>query len=95
MDQQMLARAWRQRGFSCRLWVDPPGQVWENFRHTVDELVMVIDGDLEVETEQTLLRPRPGEEVLIPAGVRHSVRNCGGTAAHWLFGYKELNSSET
>jgi hypothetical protein len=35
-----------------------------------------------------LLRPDPGEEVLIAAHVPHTVRNIGGTTAKWLYGYK-------
>ena len=35
-----------------------------------------------------LHRPQVGEEVLIPAGAVHSVRNIGHTTARWLYGYK-------
>ena len=45
VEQTTVAARWRQRGFSCELWVDPPGQVWADFVHPVDELVMVVDGD--------------------------------------------------
>ena len=45
VDQNAVAAAWRSRGFSCDLWVDPPGQVWADFVHGTDELVMVIDGE--------------------------------------------------
>ena len=45
VDQNAVAAAWLSRGFSCDLWVDPPGQVWADFVHGTDELVMVIDGE--------------------------------------------------
>jgi len=32
--------------------------------------------------------PVIGEELLIPAGAIHSVRNIGATTARWLYGYK-------
>ena len=38
------------------------------------------------------VRPAVGEEVLIPAGVLHTVRNIGGTAAQWLYGYKRVHT---
>ena len=38
---------WRSRRFSCGLWVDPPGQVWEDYVHATDELLMVLEGELE------------------------------------------------
>jgi len=87
MDQNTVANNWRQRGFSCELWVDPPGQRWEDFVHAVDELVMVLEGDVEFEIDGVIHHPRPGEELFIPAGASHSVRNQGKTTARWLYGY--------
>ncbi len=49
---------------------------------------MVIEGELELQMEGRLFRPKEGEEMLIPARVKHSVRNVGGTTARWLYGYK-------
>jgi quercetin dioxygenase-like cupin family protein len=87
MDQNTVANNWRQRGFSCELWVDPPGQRWEDFVHAVDELVMVLEGDVEFEIDGVIHHLRPGEELFIPAGALHSVRNQGKTTARWLYGY--------
>lgn len=80
---------WRQRGFSCGIWTDPPGQVWENYVHEVDELFMVIEGEIELEIEGRRLYPKPGEEVFIPANAIHSVRNIGQTTCRWFYGYRE------
>jgi hypothetical protein len=33
--------------------------------------------------------PKAGEEILIPAGERHSVRNLGRSGSRWFYGYKE------
>ena len=79
---------WHSRGFSCDIWTDPPGQTWEGYTHTSDELVMTLEGDVEFEIDGHVLRPRVGEEVLIPAGVIHSVRNRGSTTSRWLYGYR-------
>ncbi|MDR4480919.1 MAG: cupin domain-containing protein [Nitrospira sp.] len=87
IDRHVVAREWQARGFSCDLWVDPPGQVWEDYRHAVDELVMLVEGRLELEFGRRCVRPEPGEEILIPAGMSHTVRNIGGTCAKWLYGY--------
>lgn len=88
VDRAHVETAWRVRGFSCGLWVDPPGQVWEDYVHSTDELLMVLEGELELEMRGTTFRPKTGEEVLIPARETHSVRNVGGTTARWLYGYK-------
>ena len=88
VDREKVAKDWKARGFSCDLWVDPPGQVWEDYLHSTDELLMLMEGKLELEMQGKTLRPAVGEEVLIPAHTSHTVRNTGGTTARWLFGYE-------
>lgn len=83
-----VTRDWHERGFSCSLWTDPPGQRWENFVHNEDELVIVLEGDMEFEVEGKVYHPKPGEELFIPAGAMHSARNIGSTTARWLYGYR-------
>lgn len=83
-----IRRRWRERGFSCDVWVDPPGQEWRDFSHATDELVMPIEGSIEIEFQGQTFRPRIGEEILIPARTRHTVRNIGNTTARWLYGYQ-------
>lgn len=87
-DRRKIAAEWAARGFSCDIWTDPPGQVWADFVHAADELLMPIDGELELRFSGRVLRPRPGEEVLIPAGVAHTVINTGPTTNHWFYGYR-------
>lgn len=84
-----IRHQWAQRGFSCAIWVDPPGQVWEDFVHTSDELVMLIEGEIELTFCGNTVRPKAGEEVLIPAGQRHTVRNIGVTMNRWYYGYRQ------
>ncbi len=70
------------------MWVDPPGQVWADFVHDTDELVMVVEGEVEFEIEDELHRPEAGEELFIRAGTSHTVRNIGRTTSRWLYGCK-------
>ncbi|MBI4249800.1 MAG: cupin domain-containing protein [Elusimicrobia bacterium] len=89
VDRAAVAKDWRGRGFSCELWTDPPGQVWEGYVHPTDELFMILEGVVELEMRGRKLRPKAGEEILIPAKTVHTVRNAGSTASRWLYGYKE------
>lgn len=82
-----VSKDWAARGFSCGLWVDPPGQRWEDFTHRTDEVVMVLEGEMEFEIGGKVSYPLVREEIFIPAGVVHSVRNIGSTTARWLYGY--------
>ena len=87
-DRHAVARSWRERGFSCGLWIDPPGQVWADYVHDVDELVMVVEGEVELVVSGKACRPAPGEEMLIPAQAKHTVRNVGNGESRWLYGYR-------
>ena len=93
MNIETVRQDWRNRGFSCDLWVDPPGQCWEGYVHATDELVMIVEGQVEFEIEGDIHRPDPGQELFIPAGAVHSVRNLGRTQARWLYGYGQLRRS--
>ena len=88
VDIDSVRPNWRSRGFGCDVWTDPPGQTWEDYRHAVDELVMVLEGDVQFEIDGQVVQPSAGEELVIPAGVVHSVRNIGNTTSRWLYGYK-------
>ena len=90
VDKKQIKTNWNDRNYSCDMFVDPPGQRWEDFTHPVDELVMVIEGKLEIEMQGRIFSPEVGEEVFIPAKVNHSVRNIGGTISKWLYGYKNV-----
>jgi len=85
---EQVCREWDRRGFSCDVWVYPPGQRWEDYVHTTDELVLVVEGVVEFEIAGLSHRPPPGETLLIPAGAPHSVRNLGAAQSRWLYGYR-------
>jgi mannose-6-phosphate isomerase-like protein (cupin superfamily) len=86
--RQEVEQEWARRGFSCDIWVDPPGQEWRDFVHPMDELVMLIEGELELSFRGNTLRPSAGQEVLIPAETPHTVSNVGGTTNRWYYGYR-------
>ena len=88
MDIASITQDWEARGFSCDIWTDPPGQVWKEYVHSVDELVMLIDGEIEVSFDGKILRPSVGEEIFIPARVSHTIINIGDVTNHWFYGYR-------
>lgn len=87
VDRAAVAADWRARGFSCDLFVDPPGRAWNNFVHASNELVAVTEGRLEVEVDGERLIVEPGDEVFIAKGVLHSVKNVADVTTRWLYGY--------
>ena len=87
LDRCAVRADWRSRGYTCELWIDPPDQVWRDFEHDVDEVVLLLEGSAQIELAGKTIRLQPGDELMIPAGTRHTVRNCGNGPARWLHGY--------
>jgi mannose-6-phosphate isomerase-like protein (cupin superfamily) len=88
VDQKAVEKDWNARGFSCDLWIDAPGRVWQNFIHETDELAMLVEGEEEFEMNGQIHRLEIGQELLIPAGTYHTARNVGRSTSKWLYGYK-------
>ena len=63
----LIKQNWHSRGYSFGVFRDPPGQVWADFVQRTDELVVLAEGEIEVEIEGESQRPQIGEEVFIPA----------------------------
>lgn len=95
LTEGAVAREWSRDGFTCDLWVDPPGRSWIGFVHNVDERVVVRDGRIEFEVDGERAMLGPGDEVLIPAGALHSVWNRGSMTACWYYGYRRRGSLKT
>jgi len=87
VDSGHVAADWRQSGYSCDLFVGPPGQKWLDFTHASNELITVVEGRLEMTVDDTRLQMGPGDEVFIPAHAVHSVINIHDGISRWLFDY--------
>ena len=87
LDHHQVAQDWRRRGYSCDVFTDPPGREWNDFVHATNELVIVMVGKLRLTIGGEAIIAEPGDEVFIPKGVLHSVKNVSSAATHWLYGY--------
>ena len=77
------------RGYSFGVFKDPPGQVWAYFVHKTDKLVVLAEGEIEIEKEGKSQRPQIGEEVFIPANATRRLRNVGSVGNVGYFGYRK------
>ena len=91
MNYSQVKNNWKTKGFSCGIWTDPPGKLWAEYVHDTDELVMLLEGEIELSFLGKTFRPQLGEEILIPAGETHTVKNIGNTTNRWYYGYKKSN----
>ena len=82
-----VADDWRARGYSFGRFVDPPGQEWNDFVHDVNELVMVEVGQLCMTVGDQSFVVDEGDEVYIPKGAVHSLKNISKGVSQWLYGY--------
>ena len=64
---ELIKQNWNSRGYSFGVFRDPPGQVWADFVHQTDELVVLAEGEIEVEIEGKAERFQIGGMVFIPA----------------------------
>ncbi len=87
VDRSEVAADWRDRGYSCGTFVDPPGREWNDFVHGTNELVTVEEGRLELTVGDETLVAEPGDEVFIPRHTNHSVKNIHSATTRWLYGY--------
>jgi len=87
LTREEVSQSWSQRGYSCDLFIDPPGREWNDFVHSTNELVTVVEGKLRMTIEGEELIAEPGDEVFIPNGAYHSVKNIHHATTKWLYGY--------
>jgi hypothetical protein len=59
MNRRGVAESFAALGFGCDVWTDPPGQVWADFVHEVDEIGMLVEGGSRSRSRGT--RPAPDE----------------------------------
>ena len=88
MNSEQIKKDWNSRGYSFGIFRDPPGQVWSDFVHKTDELLVLVKGEIEIEIEDKSQIIPIGKEVFIPAKTIHTVRNTGKTDNVWYYGYK-------
>ena len=88
MNPDQIRQKWNSRNYSFGVFKNPPGRVWADFVHKTDELVVLAEGEIEVEIEGKVQRPQIGEEVFIPTDAVHTVRNVGKVNNIWYDVYK-------
>ena len=89
MNQEQIKKNWESRGYSFGIFKDLPEQIWADFVHRTDELVVLAEGKIEIKIEGKSEKPPIGMEVFIPAKAIHTVRNVGKTNNVWYYGYKK------
>ena len=89
MDAKKIRQQWESRGFSFGIFRDPPGRVWQDFSHSTEELVILAEGQIEIQVAGVTHRPVIGEEIFfILAQAIHTVRNFGTVSNVWYYGYR-------
>ena len=54
---ELIKQNWHSRGYSLGVFRDPQGRVWADFVHQTDELVVLAEGEIDVEIEGKLNKP--------------------------------------
>ena len=61
MNSDHIKRDWHSRGYSFGVFRDPSGQIWADFVHRTDELVLLAEGEIEVEIEGKAEKSKIGD----------------------------------
>ena len=93
MNPEQIKKDWESRGHCFGIFKDPPGQIWSNFVQKTDEIVVLAQGEIEIEIEIKGKSQQPpiGKEVFIHVIAIHTVRNIGNRNNVWYYGYKEIS----
>ena len=67
INPDQIKQDWHSRGYSFGVFSDPPGQVWADFVHRTNELIVLAEGEIEVEIEGKAERFQIGGMVFIHA----------------------------
>jgi quercetin dioxygenase-like cupin family protein len=65
------------------IWADPGGGVTiEHYHPKIEERFRVLEGQVTFKADGDTRVAGPGDEVVVPPGVRHTFRNTGADVAH-------------
>jgi len=89
MNKEDLEKNWTERGFSFGIGTIQDGDGINKAVHDdKDELVLLEIGKYEFTIGNDLFIHEGGEEILIPAGDTHSIKNLSGKDSTIFYGYK-------
>ena len=87
-----VEKRWQKQGFEIATRLDPPGEIGLDPASDADELFLLLEGEMVIEVEGATLEPQVGEEVLVPVGTAHKLRNVGTKKARWLYGLRRIQA---
>jgi quercetin dioxygenase-like cupin family protein len=64
--------------------IAPPGVAGPSHSHDRDEVLIMVEGALRVETGSETIDVRPGDAVLLPAHTDHQLTSTVTNDAHWF-----------
>lgn len=89
MDIEEVKKSWIKRGFSFAIGTIKAGDAIHKARHEdKDELVMMEAGSYKFTLADNAFTQAGNEEVFIPAGVMHSIKNLSDRDATIFYGYR-------
>jgi mannose-6-phosphate isomerase-like protein (cupin superfamily) len=71
-DPEEAAKKLEEMGYGgIYPWRDPAGAFYDWHTHPHDEVRLVLEGEITIETEEGRYRLRAGDLMFVPAGTRH------------------------
>jgi quercetin dioxygenase-like cupin family protein len=70
-EQEAEARLHRE-GYESFRWYDVPGASYPNHRHSYDECIWVLKGEIVFKVGETEFQLKPGDRLYLPAKTAHT-----------------------
>lgn len=87
VDKSRVETDWNARGYTCDWMMDSTGREWRDCRHQSNAVLAVVDGTLEVIVNGVKSVLQPGDEMTVPKGALHHLKNVDPTTSRWLYGF--------
>jgi mannose-6-phosphate isomerase-like protein (cupin superfamily) len=87
VEKAQVEADWNVRGYSCDWMMDSTGREWRDCTHRSNALLAVVDGELEIIVSGQKFTLGPGDELGLPKGSLHHLRNASGGTTRWLYGF--------
>ena len=77
LSEEALMNKLENRGYSCTIYIYPPGTFFDNHTHTVDKIDAVLKGRFCIEMGGEMITLEAGDWIHVPRGAVHNAKVIG------------------
>ncbi|HUP56777.1 MAG TPA: cupin domain-containing protein [Bdellovibrionota bacterium] len=90
MTQDEVEARLHREGFDAFKWYDVPGANYPSHRHSQDECIWVLKGEIHFEIREQVFELRAGDRLYLPAGMPHTASVPRSAGVTYLIGRRTV-----